>query len=279
MKVSGIDCPSCGAPILLKEGTSSGNCEYCGKKIVIESKMLEDVGEKISSKLHEVDAKTQSEIQRLQRTQELSMLQMQLSSLRAEKRNLERNPNRQAKAQLAQIEEEEKEILNRISRPQGAPNRADSSANEQDYQFYDPQVSNRSKSTALLLAIFFGMFGVHRFYTGHIGSGVLQFLTSGGFVVWWIIDIIAIATGDFRDSKGKLLNKAPLNPQLKQILVFFFLGIIIMAVIMSFTGVTESSEAHPALMPISFALSALILNAKKIFALIKSAKGKWIKAE
>ena len=96
MKVSGIDCPSCGASISLKEGTSSGNCEYCGKNVVIESKMLEDVGEKISSELHEVDAKTQSEIQRLQRTQELSMLQMQLSSLRAEKRNLERNPNRQA---------------------------------------------------------------------------------------------------------------------------------------------------------------------------------------
>ena len=94
MKVSGIDCPSCGASILLKAGTSSGNCEYCGKKVVIESKMLEDVGEKISSELHAVDAKTQSEIQRFQRTQELSMLQMQLSNLRAEERNLEGNPNR-----------------------------------------------------------------------------------------------------------------------------------------------------------------------------------------
>lgn len=272
MKVSGIDCPSCGAPILLNAGTSFGACEYCGKKVVIESKMLEDVEEKISSKLRAVESKTQSDIQSLQRTQELSTLQMQLSSLRAEKRNLERNPNQQAKAQLAQIQEEEKEILNRISRLQGAPNRADSSANEQDYQFYDPQVSNRSKSTTLLLAVFFGMYGVHRFYTGHIGSGVVQLLTGGGFVIWWIIDIIAIATGDFRDSKGKLLKKAPLNPWLKQILAFFFLGIVIMAVIMSFTGVTEASEAPPALMPISFALSALILNAKKIFALIKSTK-------
>lgn len=274
MKVSGIGCPSCGAPILLNAGTSFGACEYCGKKVVIESKMLEDVEEKISSKLRAVESKAQSDIQRLQRTQELSTLQMQLSSLRAEKRNLERNPSQQAKAQLAQIQEEEKEILNRISRLQGAPNRADPSANEQDYQFYDPQVSNRSESTTLLLAIFLGMYGAHRFYTGHIRSGVLQFLTGGGFVIWWIIDIIAIATGDFRDSKGRLLKKVPMNPQIKQILSFFFLGTFIMAVMMLSIGVTETSEAPPAFMPISFALSALILNAKKIFALIKSTKGK-----
>gem|GEM_PF-985315 len=272
MQVTGIDCPSCGAPILLNAGNSSGYCEYCGKTVIVESEMLEDVGEKIASTIHAADSKTQVEIQRLQHTQELNMLQMQLSNLRSEKRNLERNKNRQTTNQLAQIQNEEKGIINRISNLQDALNRTGLTVNDRGYPLNDPQVSNCSQSTTLLLAVFLGFFGVHRFYTGRIGTGFIQLLTSGGFGIWWIVDVIAIATGNFKDSKGRSLNKVPANPLLKQLVIFFFLGIFIMAMLMIITGTTEARSANPVLMPLSFILSALIMNAQKILAFIKSVR-------
>lgn len=59
--------------------------------------------------------------------------------------------------------------------------------------------------TTLLLAIFVGYLGIHRFYTGHIGTGVLMLLTLGGCGIWTIIDIILIATGSFKDGNGNPL--------------------------------------------------------------------------
>jgi hypothetical protein len=59
--------------------------------------------------------------------------------------------------------------------------------------------------TALLLCFFLGVFGVHRFYTGHIGLGVVQLLTLGGCGIWALIDFIMIIVGSFRDADGQLL--------------------------------------------------------------------------
>ncbi len=61
--------------------------------------------------------------------------------------------------------------------------------------------------TALLLAIFVGVFGVHRFYTGHTAIGIVQLLTLGGCGIWVLIDIIMIATGAYKDSAGRPLVK------------------------------------------------------------------------
>jgi TM2 domain-containing membrane protein YozV len=67
--------------------------------------------------------------------------------------------------------------------------------------------SRRDWLVTLLLAIFVGKFGVDRFYTGHIGLGLLKLFTCGGFGIWWMIDIILIAVGSYRDSDGNLLEK------------------------------------------------------------------------
>ncbi len=57
----------------------------------------------------------------------------------------------------------------------------------------------------LLLCVFLGAFGVHRFYTKQIGIGILQLLTAGGCGIWIIIDIILIVTNSYRDGNGREL--------------------------------------------------------------------------
>ena len=61
--------------------------------------------------------------------------------------------------------------------------------------------------TTLLLCIFLGGFGAHRFYVGKTGTAVAQLLTLGGCAVWAIIDLIQIITGNFRDANGQPLLK------------------------------------------------------------------------
>ncbi|UCE46970.1 MAG: protein kinase, partial [Phycisphaerales bacterium] len=48
--------------------------------------------------------------------------------------------------------------------------------------------------------------GLHRFYVGKIGTGILWFLTGGLFLIGQIIDIILIVTGQFRDRYGRPLG-------------------------------------------------------------------------
>jgi hypothetical protein len=61
--------------------------------------------------------------------------------------------------------------------------------------------------TTVLLCFFLGIFGIHRFYTGHTAIGVVQLLTLGGCGIWALIDFIMIIVGSFRDAKGNLLVK------------------------------------------------------------------------
>ncbi|MGH2486167.1 MAG: TM2 domain-containing protein [Ktedonobacterales bacterium] len=62
--------------------------------------------------------------------------------------------------------------------------------------------SQRSWLVTFLLCVFFGIFGVHRFYAGNIGTGLVQLFTGGGLGIWWLIDLIMIALGAFRDDQG-----------------------------------------------------------------------------
>jgi hypothetical protein len=68
-------------------------------------------------------------------------------------------------------------------------------------------VSDKEWLVALLLAFFLGFLGVHRFYTGHIGIGIVQLLTMGGCGIWALIDFILIVTGSYTDVDGKQLKK------------------------------------------------------------------------
>ena len=63
----------------------------------------------------------------------------------------------------------------------------------------------KSKMVALLLSIFLGELGIDRFYLGYIGLGILKLLTGGGFGIWWLVDLIMIATGKMKTKDGQEL--------------------------------------------------------------------------
>lgn len=76
--------------------------------------------------------------------------------------------------------------------------------------------SPKSKGVALVLCIFLGVIGVHRYYVGKVGTGVIWTLTAGVCGIGWIVDIFTIIGGGFYDSNGYVLRSAPADaePQL-----------------------------------------------------------------
>jgi len=66
--------------------------------------------------------------------------------------------------------------------------------------------SEKSNVVALLLCFFLGVLGIHRFYVGKIGTGVLQLITLGGLGIWALIDFIMIVVQKFTDKEGNTLR-------------------------------------------------------------------------
>lgn len=68
-------------------------------------------------------------------------------------------------------------------------------------------ISPKLRLAAALFCGFFGFLGIHRFYVGKIGTGILMILTVGGFGIWTVIDFIFIVLGQFRDKEGCLVRR------------------------------------------------------------------------
>ena len=68
-------------------------------------------------------------------------------------------------------------------------------------------MSEKRKLPAFLLCLFFGIFGVHRYYVGKVATGLLQLLTVGGLGLWVLFDLLVILLGGFTDKEGRLITK------------------------------------------------------------------------
>jgi TM2 domain-containing membrane protein YozV len=69
-------------------------------------------------------------------------------------------------------------------------------------------VGQKPMVVTALLCFFLGVLGVHRFYVGKVGTGVLQIVTLGGFFgIWPLIDFIMILVGKFTDKQGRPLAR------------------------------------------------------------------------
>ncbi|HLU32681.1 MAG TPA: TM2 domain-containing protein [Natronosporangium sp.] len=65
----------------------------------------------------------------------------------------------------------------------------------------------KSWLVALLLCFFLGGLGIHRFYVGKVGTGILMIVTIGGLGIWVLIDLILILVGSFKDKQGQALAR------------------------------------------------------------------------
>lgn len=70
----------------------------------------------------------------------------------------------------------------------------------------DAQISDKGFVPTILLCFFLGVLGIHRFYVGKIGTGILQLLTLGGLGIWALVDFIIIVTGSFKDKQGLFIK-------------------------------------------------------------------------
>ncbi len=75
-----------------------------------------------------------------------------------------------------------------------------------DNSAFDTVKSPKSWLTTLLLDIFLGGLGIHRFYTGKVGTGLIWLFTGGCFGIGWLVDLIMIAMGKFKDKQGRVIT-------------------------------------------------------------------------
>ena len=231
MEVRTVACASCGAPLDIPSDIDSLTCTYCGAAQTVRrgegyvalkmaeavSRTIEETGAETQSAIREGTVATKAELKRLQLAQERSGLEMRLSSVQSEIRAVQRQgASREASIQLQELRARERTLIHRIKvlrdslangaeastipSPEALPVRRGAGA----------VAEGKDWLTTLLLCTFLGIFGVHRFYTGHLVMGVVQLLTAGGFVVWWLIDLPVIGLGRFRDANGlALANRKP----------------------------------------------------------------------
>jgi TM2 domain-containing membrane protein YozV len=83
-------------------------------------------------------------------------------------------------------------------------------------------ISPKSRLITLILLILVGQLGVHRFYVGKVGTGIVQLLLTIvgyativlvlGFIpltamwIWLVIDLIMLLVGKFKDSHGAAIE-------------------------------------------------------------------------
>jgi TM2 domain-containing membrane protein YozV len=68
------------------------------------------------------------------------------------------------------------------------------------------KTSDKSFVAVIILCVLLGTFGVHRFYVGKIGTGIIWLLTFGLLGIGTLIDFIIIVVQQFKDKKGRVIK-------------------------------------------------------------------------
>lgn len=129
MKISKLSCTACGAPISIPEDLDHITCTACGTGLIVErgegyvalklaekiARSIEVSGIQTQDAIHENTSVTRQELQRLQISQEVSSLQMQLNGIQTEIRMLRRNVNNfRSIRQLGGLERQEFQVMEQI---------------------------------------------------------------------------------------------------------------------------------------------------------------------
>lgn len=74
---------------------------------------------------------------------------------------------------------------------------------------YTTITSDKNKKTAMLLCClgFIGIGGIHDFYLGNFGKGIIKLFTINWFFIGTLLDLIKIASGGYKDNAGAPLRQ------------------------------------------------------------------------
>lgn len=74
-------------------------------------------------------------------------------------------------------------------------------------QSADAESGSKSQIVAFILVLLLGLLGIHRFYLGYPGIGILMILTLGCFGILALVDLIRILLGDLKPKHGDYYQK------------------------------------------------------------------------
>lgn len=99
-------------------------------------------------------------------------------------------------------------------------------------------ISPKSGLITFILCLFLGGLGIHRFYVGKIGTGILMLITLGGLGFWILYDLFSIVCKTFTDKQGRLVEvtKNPNAPR-NVVITVLCLSIIFFGLVFACAGV------------------------------------------
>ena len=204
MKLIRLTCKNCGAELELDAERKQAFCTYCGTKLYIDDESIN-----ITNRIIDEARLKEAEV-RLRELEYQHEREIREETIRKEqKKSFWISVIVFLIALLITISVERLRPFTVIVIIAGCVLLSSRKTDERKSKVFGTQYlySSKSRTVALLLCFFLGVFGVHRFYVGKAGTGILYILTLGGFGIGWLIDMITIACGVFRDNQGNYLKE------------------------------------------------------------------------
>lgn len=207
MKLLEIKCPNCSASLTVKGNKKDMICEYCGAKFLLddESMLVKHIhaGE-ITEEQEFINAETY--LNKLKNYEDAYYCYLSLVKRYVDNKELWLGLLRSYTHDFTNTYVTVSEYRKYWDNFKALSSKEEIKEYETLYQEYDAMIissnkneagvfnnnSTESKYTELLITVFFGMFGIHKFIKGQIGMGLLYLFTGGLLYIGWICDIIKV---------------------------------------------------------------------------------------
>lgn len=204
MKLISMICPHCGAQLSIDLDRRQAFCQYCGTKLLLDDENSININNRIVDEARLKEAEVRLKELEYQHEREIR----QETIRKEQKRSFWISVAVFFVVLLITLSVDSLRPFALIVIIAGCVLLSSRKTDEKRSVSFGRQYlySPKSRLAALLLCFFFGVFGAHRFYVGKVGTGIIYLFTFGGFGIGWLIDMITIACGVFRDSQGNYVK-------------------------------------------------------------------------